>query len=320
MGSNPREMRRQVWIGLGSQAVIEQPRARVRRLTVAPRGHPAVTALVGRPKNPRGVTIHFPGFHIAMGPWEAAKCALLAAITGTTVIMCELPGFSRYGHHLSPRVRRDLYDGDPSSWAQAALAGMVAAGEAAGVEAPDQLDVMAYSTGCSLAVAALPTVQAAFPVRRLTLIEPVSVTSRTLGWLTLQFTWDLIRILNTVPRNLPSSWIRQAGLREFREPRVHYSPADLLALISMLSGDDTGVRLGNLALPATNLARGAKSKLCPAPSFAAVDAGLAARGVPGTTMTISGLGHQMWHALPAIDAIARTLAEDHGNEGTSTLQ
>lgn len=298
--------RRHLTISLPVQPT-PQPRGRVHRLTVAPRGYAPVNALVGVPDDPAGLTLHFVGFNTAMGPWEAAKCAIWAALTQTTVVMCELPGFTRYGYHLPTRVRQDLMGGDPSSWAAATLACLKAATEVAHVPSDGWADVLAYSAGCSLAVAALPAIKAATTVRNLILVEPVSVQNRTIGRLSLHNTIDLVRVLQTVPRNLPSSWVRQAGLRQFQEPRLRFSPADFLALISMLSGDDTGVRLKTLDLPTTHIVRGGQSDLCPETSFAGLDAGLASREVPGATVTITGLGHQLWHALPAVDALARML-------------
>ena len=264
-------------------------------------------ALIGVPDAPQGVTLQFVGFNAALGPWEAAKLALWASISRTVVVTCELPGFSRYGHPLPRRVREDLLGGDPASWASAALACLRAAGHAAEIPAPDRVGVLGFSMGCSLAVAALPAIQATYEVSSLTLVEPVSLTSRTIGRLAINNMADLMRLLKTVPRNYPSSWVRQASLRQLREPSLRFTMADFLASVTMLASDDTGHRLDSMDLPITNLAHGARSKLCPAPQFAALDSRLASRDVPGTTATIDGLGHECWHCLPALDALARAL-------------
>ena len=266
--------------------------------------------MVATPEQSRGVTLHFVGFNIAMGPWEAAKCALWAWLTRTTVVMCELPGFSRFGRYLPARVRHDLMEADPASWASATLSCLRAAAEKAGVPEPRRVEVLGYSTGCALAAAALPAIQASYEVGSLTLIEPVSIADRTLGRLTVHNTADLVRMLKTVPPNIPASWVRRAGLHQFREPRLRFSPADFLALLCLLASDDTRVRLGSLDLPTTHLVRGSASRLCPRPAFASLDADLTARGVGGQTCTVTGLGHQLWHCLPAIDSLARAVKPD----------
>ena len=299
-------LRRHVDIALPGFPVTPQPRGRVRRFAVYPRGYAPVDALIGVPEEPRGLTLQFVGFNASLGPWEAAKLALWASLSHTVIVTCELPGFSRYGHPLPRRVRADLLDGDPTSWAVATVACLRAAAQAGGLAAPKTINVVGFSMGCSLAVAALPAIEAVYKLDSLTLVEPVSLTSRTFGRLAINNMADLMRLLQTVPKNYPSSWVRQASLRQLREPRLRFTAADFLASVTMLASDDTGVRMDSIDLPVTNLARGSSSKLCPASQFAALDSRLTARGVPGTTAAIDDLGHDCWHCLPALDELART--------------
>ncbi|MCL2735059.1 MAG: alpha/beta fold hydrolase [Propionibacteriaceae bacterium] len=301
--------RPQVTISLPAYPVVAQPHGRVSRVVVAPRGADPVHALIGAPEDPQGLTLHFVGFNTAMGPWEAARCALWASLTRTVVVMCELPGFTTFGRQLPSRVRRDLLDQDPTSWACSTLSCLLAAIDEAGVSPTGRVDVLGYSTGCSLAVAALPAIRATYHVDRLILVEPVSITSRTLPRLTMHNGADLLRAVKTVPRNYPSSWVRQAVVRELKDPKVHFSPADFLGLITMLACDDTRARMESLDLPETHLVRGCQSSLCPEEPFQDLDALLTTRGVEGTTCQVTGLGHQWWHALAAVDAYARVLAE-----------
>jgi len=301
--------RRHVTLDVPGYSLTPQPRGRVRRIAVYPRGYAPVDALIGVPEAPEGLTLQFVGFNASLGPWEAAKLALWASISHRIIVTCELPGFSRYGHPLPRRVRSDLLDGDPTSWAVATLACLRAACQAGGITG-DEVDVLGFSMGCSLAAAALPTIQAVLDVSSLTLVEPISLTSRTFGRLAINNMADLMRLLKTVPRNYPSSWVRQASLRQFREPSLRFTIADFLASVTMLASDDTGIRLDSMHLPVTNLAHGSRSKLCPAPQFAALDSRLTARGVPGTTATIEDLGHDCWHCLPALDALARCFNPD----------
>ncbi|MDR0487801.1 MAG: hypothetical protein LBG99_00075 [Propionibacteriaceae bacterium] len=288
-------------------SAIEQPRGRVRRITVAPRGVPPVDALVAFPDNPLGITLHFIGFNQAMGPWEAAKLAVWAAHSRRIIVTCELPGFSRYGQPLSTAVRQDLLDGDPSSWGLLTLSYLNAAIEAVDIDGDSTVDVLAFSTGCSLAAAVLPAVQASYEVSQVTFMEPVTLAMRSIGRLAFHNAADYVRLLKTVPPNYPSSWVRKASIQQFKEPSIRYIFPDFLASVTMLSGDDTGVRLEDLTLPTTHLVRGSVSKLCPQDSFTSLSSRLAARKIRGTTATVAGLGHQFWHCLPAVDALAKVL-------------
>jgi hypothetical protein len=298
--------RQRLMIALPAHPVIDQPRGHVRRITVEPHGRTRLDALVGTPSDSQGLTFYIVGFNQSMGPWEAAKCALCAAYSRTTVIACELPGFSRYGLELPSLIRHDLMQGNPSSWAEWTWKYLQSTAEAAKVPDTNQVGILAFSTGCSLAMAALPAIWSAYSVSSLTLVEPVALARRTLSRLVVHNVIDLLRMVNTVPSNYPSSWIRQVIRRQLWEPNVRYSPADFLALITMLASDDTQRRLTADDLPLINLARGAKSKLCPGQPFADIDATLEHHNVPGTTGTIAGFGHQLWHSLPAIEALART--------------
>ena len=299
--------RHPVTITLPAFPITPQPRGRVRRITVTPRQHPPVDALVAIPEDPQGLTLHFIGFNQAMGPWEAAKYAMWAALSHRIIVACELPGFSRYGQPLSTQVRQDLLDGDPLSWGLSTLSYLNAAIDAAGIPRTDQVDVLAFSTGCSLAVAVLPAIQASHHVSNLTLIEPVTLTTRTIGRLALHNAVDWVRQIKTVPPNYPSSWVRQASMRQLKEPSLRYTLPDYLASVTMLASNDTSRRLDDMTLPETHLVRGGLSRLCPRTQFAALDFRLRVREVPGMTCTIAGQGHQFWHCLPAVDALARTL-------------
>ncbi|MDR0849176.1 MAG: hypothetical protein LBN10_09110 [Propionibacteriaceae bacterium] len=300
-------LRQRLTISLPARPVIDQPRGRVRRITVEPPGQDRLDALVGIPDEPQGLTFYFVGFNQSMGPWEAAKCALWAAYSHTTVVSCELPGFSRYGKGLPRHIRRDLMADDPSSWASLTWTYLRSAAAAAKVPIPDQTSVLGFSTGCSLAAAALPAIQAACSVSTLTLVEPVALGQRFIGRLAVHNVIDFLRIIGTAPRNRPSPWVWRALHHQTRAPGVRYSPADFLALITLLSGDDTQARLSAADLPLTNLARGTRSKLCPGAGFTELDTRLASRNIAGTTCMIAGFGHQLWHCMPAIDALARTL-------------
>ncbi|MDR0284314.1 MAG: hypothetical protein LBI33_05405 [Propionibacteriaceae bacterium] len=297
------------------------PRCRVRRVTAAPRGFGPVDALVAWPEGVTGgggrtatkragVTLHFVGYNTPMGPWEAARLALWATQTGTIAVSCELPGLSRYGQPLPATVRQDARAGDPTAWAAATLACLRAALVAGDVPTPGPVSVLGYSTGCTLAAAALPAVMSETTVANLILVEPVSLVRRTLGALGLHNLADFARLPKALPANVAVPWILQASLREVGAPGVRYGLPDFLALTSLLSSADTTVRLesylaADWALPPVHLARGAQSTLCSAPALANLDDLLGDAGVSGTTTQVTGLGHQWWHCLPAVAEFAQ---------------
>ena len=55
------------------------------------------------------------------------------------------------------------------------------------------------------------------------------------------------------------------------------------------------------------IARGEHSSLCRRREFDALDALLAQRGVPGPTLTVAGLGHQLWHSYDAMSQVSSWL-------------
>jgi len=301
-------VRRETIISPPDPSEIRRPEARVRRFSVRPRSQSPVLGLVATPRESRGLTLHFIGYNVTMGPWEAAKCALWAARSGTTVVAAELPGFSRYGHPLPGRTRTELLDDNPVPWATAAMECLDAVIRRAGVAVPDRVDVLAFSTGCSLAVAAWPAIQALYPVASLTLVEPVAIGERGMERLTLDNVIDQALRVRNLPGNLSQAWIREAARRQLGEPGLKAIPPDAIALLSLLSSDDTRERLATLDLGPTNLVRGALSQLSREREFAALDSVLESRGVAGTSATVAGCGHQLWHSFPVVAALADALA------------
>lgn len=253
------------------------------------------------PEHPSGLAFHFPGFNVPLGSWEALRCTTLAAATGLAVVAIELPGLSRLGHRLPEAVRRDLRDGRVGSWAELSLTYLWLAAAQAGVGHLPVRMLSGFSTGCSLAVAAHRQlgVEAG-----LSLVEPVSLGSRSLVALEAANLADLARMPRALIGN--RDWVAREWRQQVAEPGVRYSVGDLLAIAAMLAGRSIP---DELAQPSWCLiARGAHSSLCPPREFDALDALLAQRGVPGPTLTVSGLGHQLWHRLSAMSAIADRLA------------
>ncbi|MDR2974437.1 MAG: hypothetical protein LBV00_06955 [Propionibacteriaceae bacterium] len=346
---------------------MKPPLARTERITVRVAGLAPIDALIARPEHPVGVTVHFVGFGIPMSDWERAKAALFADASNTIVVMCELPGFTRHGAELPVTIRQDLGQGDPLSLAEATWgclehairqATSRAGGRpASGLAAHDldqldgwRFDVMGYSTGCSLAVAVMPTIQTRYRVTRLTLVEPVALLRRSLPHLAVDNVTDLARIVRTIPGNLSDPWARRLLTQRRAGHGIHFSQADFWALVAMLAGDDTRARLdlatrsgagpGRMApatnqqnpspaanhepsqeedrfhgtdpsnrptWPPTDLVYGELSRLTSSVAVTGLDADLAGRGVPGMTCLVPRLGHQLWHSMPAVAALARTL-------------
>lgn len=248
-----------------------------------------------------GLLFHFPGFNVPLGPWEALRCTTLAAATGLAVVAIELPGLSRLGHRLPDPVRRDLRDGRVGSWAELSLTYLWLAAAEAGIDGLPVRLLSGFSTGCSVAVAAHRQlgVEAG-----LSLIEPVSLGSRSLVALEAANLADLARMPRALIGN--RDWVAQEWRRQLAALGVRYSVGDLLAIASMLAGRSIP---DELAQPVWCLiARGEHSSLCRPAEFDALDELLARRGVPGPTLTVTGLGHQLWHRLSAMSAIAERLA------------
>ena len=58
------------------------------------------------------------------------------------------------------------------------------------------------------------------------------------------------------------------------------------------------------------LARGSRSSLCRVGDYERLDAQLAGRGVPGPTITVDGLGHQLWHSFPIVAQLTQAMLGD----------
>lgn len=257
------------------------------------------------PAQPTGLLFHFPGFNVPLGSWEALRCTTLATATGLAVVAIELPGLSRLGHRLPDAVRRDLRNGRVGSWAELSLTYLWLAAAQAGLDHFPVRMLSGFSTGCSLAVAAHRQLGVA---AGLSLVEPVSLGSRSLVALEAANLADLARLPRALTGN--RGWVAQAWRRQVAEPGVRYSVGDLLAIATMLAGRSIP---DELAQPAWCLiARGAHSSLCRPADFDALDELLTQRGVAGPTLTVTGLGHQLWHRLSAMSAIADKLAGASG--------
>lgn len=282
-----------------------RPTLEVVRHTLRPGGGLAkLDAFVASPEYPRGVLFYFPGFNTPLGHWEMAKCQYLAAATGLQVVITEIPGMSRYGAPIPRAVRVDMLHGMVSSWADLNLRYVEAALEAAEIADPELVHVLGYSTGCSLATAALPTLTEWGPIRGLSLVEPVAISRRNIMSLHAHNMLDLGRMPAALATNLGHDWVMRAYSGERRNTRVKYGPVDLLAIATVLASDDLRQRLEGIVVQRCALVRGARSSLCRQRDFDQVDASLAERGIPGPTITVENLGHQLWHSFPTITALA----------------
>lgn len=284
-----------------------RPEIEVIRHTLHPAGLPKLDALVASPDDPAGVLVYFPGFNTPLGPWELAKCQYLAGVTGLQVVLTEIPGMSRYGDAIPRAVRADMLRGHIGSWAELNLAYSSAAMEAGDVANTDVMQVLGYSTGCSLAVGALPVLAQWGPIEGLNLVEPVAIGKRTIASLSAHNLADLGRYPFSLATNLGHSWVMKAFRGQMREPNVKYGPVDLLAIGTVLASEELGAQLDEVELACCALARGSRSSLCRRSDFDKVDASLAARGIPGPTITVEGLGHQLWHSFPTVIGLAEAM-------------
>ena len=284
-----------------------RPAVPVRQYTLRPPGLGPLDALVATPDGSTGTLYYFPGFNTPLGPWEMAKCAHLAASTGLTVVLTEIPGMSRFGGPIPRAVRAAMLRGRIGSWAELNLAYIAEAMTVGRVANPDYLQVLGYSTGCSLAVAALPVLAGWGPVEGLNLVEPVAITRRNLAVLQAHNLADLGRRPSVLATNREHDWVLHARRRQRREPSVHYSAVDLVAIGQVLATEGLLAGLDGVELERCALARGARSSLCRPGDYDRLDGLLAARGVPGPTITVAGLGHQLWHSFPVLTQVVAAM-------------
>ncbi len=301
-------MRPRVSLPLDLHLGRRRPQLEVVRHTLRPGGGLALLdALVATPANPVGVLVYFPGFNTPLGSWELAKCQYLAEVTSMQVVLTEIPGMSRYGKPIPKAVRADMLRSRVGSWAELNLTYISAAMAAGAVTNTDIMQVFGYSTGCSLAASALPALAEWGPIEGLNLVEPVAISRRNIVSLHAHNLMDLGRLPLSLATNIGHDWVMSAYRRRRREPNVHYSTVDLLAIATVLASEELGHRLDEVEVVRCALARGSKSSLCRRSDFDKVDASLAQRGIPGPTITVEGLGHQLWHSFPTLIALVEEM-------------
>ncbi|MGC3994557.1 MAG: hypothetical protein QM779_10690 [Propionicimonas sp.] len=297
----PAAVRPQLTLSFEWRLARRRPPIEVVKHTLRPGGGLAtLDALVATPPEPKGVLVYFPGFNTPLGPWETAKCQYLADATSMHVVLSEIPGMSRYGHPIPKAVRSDMLRKRPEPWAELNLAYIAAALEAGGITETEHMQALGYSTGCSLAAAALPALAEWGPIEGLNLVEPVAISKRNLASLHAHNMADFGRMPVALATNLGHDWVMSAYRGQRREPNVKYSATDLLAIATVLASEELGRRMDEVELARCALARGSRSSLCRRKDFDAMDASLAGHGVPGPTITVDGLGHQLWHSFPAL--------------------
>ncbi len=266
-------------------------------------------ALLVPPGPASRLLVYFPGFNTPLGPWEVAKCRMLAASFEEPVLLTEIPGMSRFGDTLPGRVRKSMLRGDIDAWAELMVDYQLAALEVVRQPLAEQVDLLGYSTGCSLAVAALRRWQEVAGVRSVTLIEPVATLPRSLLTLELHNLSDVLRQPASFATNHAHDWVMRARRRQLREPWVRYGPVDLVAIAQVLAQPHLP---GDLPLDGSlviNLVRGKRSDLCHRASFQALH-----EAAPGTGLTVevAGLGHPLWHSFPVLDALVPLLGSSLG--------
>ena len=297
--------RDRISLAVDPRVVPERPQVPVRQFTLRPDGLAPLDALIATPADSHGVLVYFPGFNTPLGPWEMAKCAHLADVTGLTVVLTEIPGMSRFGAPIPKSIRKDMLAGRIDSWTQLNLTYIaVALRDVGNLEF---LQVLGFSTGCSLAVSALPVLATWGPIEGLNLVEPVAITQRNLASLQAHNLADLGRIPAALATNTGHDWVMHARKGQRREPPVRYSPVDMIAIAQVLVTEKLQSQLLDVDLARCALVRGARSSLCREPAFDKLDRRLAEQGVPGPTITVTGLGHQLWHSFPMVVQLTKAM-------------
>jgi hypothetical protein len=302
--------RRRVSLPLDLHLGRRRPDIPVTRHMLRPVGLAKLDAMVASPPDPVGVLVYFPGFNTPLGPWEVAKCQYLADVTGMQVVLTEIPGMSRYGEPIPRSVRAEMVRGRVGAWAELNLTYISAAMAAGEVANTDIMQVFGYSTGCSLAAAALPALAEWGPIEGLNLVEPVAISKRNIASLHIHNMLDLGRYPFSLATNIGHDWVMKAYRGQRREPNVRYTTVDLLAIAMVLASEELGEYLARVEVVRCALARGSKSSLCRRSDFDKVDEDLSARGIPGPTITVEGLGHQLWHSFPTVIGLAEAMLAD----------
>jgi len=296
---------------------IPEPTGRVLEfVTRIDHAAPPLQAMVVGPVPSDRLLVYFPGFNTPLGPWEAAKCRMLAQAFGEPVLLVEIPGMSHFGDALPSAVRRDMMRGEVESWAELMVDYQLAALATVGHPDLAGIDVIGYSTGCSLGVAALNRWHELAPVRSVTLVEPVSTMSRNLLRLELHNLADVLRQPASYASNRSHDWVMRARRRQLREPWVRYGPVDLIAIAQVLAQPHLP---GDLPLDSSvviNLARGERSDLCHGASFRALHDAAPEAGI---TVEVSGFGHPLWHSFPVLEKLVPLLGAAAQQGGGSVI-
>ncbi len=304
-------MRQAITLSLDGRAPLHRPAIPVRRLTLRPQpGMAPLEALVGTPADSRGVLVYFPGFNTPLGEWEVAKCQFLAQATSLTVVMTEIPGMSRFRDPIPSAIRRDMLHRRIDSWAELNLAYFAEAFRAGEVGNTETMQVLGYSTGCSLATAALSQLAEWGPIEGLNLVEPVAIVRRSLASLQADNLADWGRLPWVHATNRHHDWVVATRRRQAREPSVRYSAVDLVAIAQVLSSESLLAELERVDLARCAIARGERSSLCRLGDFDKLDALLADREVPGPSITVPALGHQLWHSFPTLVGLVGAMLPD----------
>ncbi len=253
------------------------------------------------------VLVYLLGFNVPLGPWEGTKAQLLANAFRTRVLAVELPGQSRFGDPLPRAVVAGMIRGGIDGWSSLHVEYVRSALAVAGLR-PSGLHLVGYSTGCSLGMASLRRLSALAPVCSVSLIEPVGALSRGLARMAVDNARDVLRQPPSYATNRRHEWVMALRRRQLREPWVRYWPQDLLAITRVLCRDHIGSALGELGDVPLTIVRGERSDLCRAAGVAALEAG----GAAGTTITVPGFGHPLWHSFPVVVPLVGVLAQASG--------
>lgn len=283
-------------------------------------GLPPLDALTVVPEAAAGVLVYFPGFNTPLGPWEALKCQHLAGLTGLAVVLTEIPGMSRFGDPIPKPVRTDLRRHHSESWAELNLTYIAEAFRLGGVRNTATMQVLGYSTGCSLATAALPVLSGWGPIEGLNLVEPVAISERNVARLQAHNLADWGRLPRALATNVGHDHVMAARRGQYREPSVHYSATDLMAIGQVLASEDLRRQLADVELARCAIARGSRSSLCRLADFTTLDGLLERRGIPGPTITVQGLGHQLWHSFPTLVGLAEAMLGVAGPDEAGTTR
>lgn len=249
------------------------------------------------------------GFRACIEQFEMQRFTALAQYLSARIVVVETPGYGFADSSLTWQERRRLVRGDFELLAHRIHAAILATVN----DLPNQVGVLGYSMGCSLAAAMVKILNEAENAPRAScavLVEPVAIQRRSIRSLIKANTVESVYIDEYLERTAQASDKFVAPLD--RRPGPSRPPTcrilDLALLANALRFDRIGkdLRAATPRLQRLIFVRGAQSALSPNSAHVAVINDLAGHGVAARAVEVPG-HHALWLSVPDVLAIAKAV-------------